>query len=286
MALLQNRLKKYHNQRKLWASVNVVENLFKYLLKWYFIALVTSIFFIFNNIPKSIVIDAQGLVYDKAINPTKIFLENSIGYIINFLNFERLYTQNSLLKLENQKLRDLIQDQNITTQTNNQLLNLFNATNFVSETSAKARIVFTSINENQNYAIIATDKNANIKSGDLVLYNKILVGKVIRTGDKYAKILLLTSSSSRVPVTNLTGDFKGILIGNSNNGVILRHYLDSESCKKSEILKTSGDGYIYPRGIPVARVFLGMDQVCSARLLANIDSLDVVEIINSAQFIE
>ncbi|NDB82823.1 MAG: rod shape-determining protein MreC [Alphaproteobacteria bacterium] len=223
-------------------------------------------------------------MYKYTITPSKLIAQNSLKYIVNLMNFERLQSQNALLKIENHKLRNIILENSIIATNEKRIIDSLNVSSFINDFGTKARVIFSSINENKNYAIITGGKSANIKVGDIMLSNKALAGRVIATGENYTKVLLVTTSNSRVPVISASKDMRAIIAGDADLGAVLIYPQGSELCKKNDILYTSGEGLMYPRGIAVATMHKDVSRGCIPKLLMDIDNLDVVEIIDSSQF--
>lgn len=98
-----------------------------------------------------------------------------------------------------------------------------------------------------------------------------LAGRVTETGRVAARIMLLTDANSRVPVQVLRNGWAGLAVG--TGGTLLDFTYDiasgSDALRVGDRLVTSGDGGLFPPGVPVA-VIVRLDQASpKARPLAN-----------------
>lgn len=82
-----------------------------------------------------------------------------------------------------------------------------------------------------------------------------LVGRVLRASAHTASVLLLTNPDSRIAVLGQDCRETGILTGcGSNRPLEVRFVARGAQLKPGELLITSGQDGVYPKGIPVARV--------------------------------
>jgi len=98
-----------------------------------------------------------------------------------------------------------------------------------------------------------------------------LAGRVTDTGRGAARIMLLTDANSRVPVKVVRNGWAGLAVG--TGGTLLDFAYDivsgTDALRVGDRLVTSGDGGLFPPGIPVA-VIVRIDQnPPRARPLAN-----------------
>lgn len=79
-----------------------------------------------------------------------------------------------------------------------------------------------------------------------------LLGRVIQASRSSASVLLLTDSSSGVPVKAPSG-VKGVVDGHQGSDLLTFDYPTGEAVKKGDLIVTSGST-VFPVGIPVGRV--------------------------------
>ena len=110
-----------------------------------------------------------------------------------------------------------------------------------------------------------------------------LVGRVIRVGASVSSALLVTDPNSRVPVLGRKHRSVGILFGQGpKNELILRYANQNAPLEAGEVLVTSGQARIFPKGLPVARVTrvdrseIDLHLFVTARPLVDLDRLEEV----------
>jgi len=110
-------------------------------------------------------------------------------------------------------------------------------------------------------------------------------GGVVSVGDNAARLLLLTDLASRVPVVvegagkkSTDEDEKdevvrAILVGDNSATPVLSFPTKVEGIKPGQLILTSNDGGIFPKGLPIGEVEREGD-LFRVRLAANFDRLD------------
>jgi rod shape-determining protein MreC len=103
-------------------------------------------------------------------------------------------------------------------------------------------------------ALIDGGNENGIRKDEAVVSDHGLLGRVIEAGDSSARVLLLNDINSRVPVVAERAQEKSILMGN-NIGLPTLSYLSADSkISVGDRIVTSGDGGVFPQGIPVGVV--------------------------------
>lgn len=95
-----------------------------------------------------------------------------------------------------------------------------------------------------------------------VLMDRTIIGRIALVGVKSARVMLITSSYSKIPVKSNKINFQAILQGQNSPEMILTYLnasnengdLSKEKIKEGDLLYTSGAGGVFPEGYPIARV--------------------------------
>lgn len=127
------------------------------------------------------------------------------------------------------------------------------------------------------YALISGGARAGIKPGQPVLAATGLIGRTTDVGDRASRVMLLTDVSSRVPVRVVRTGLPALLIG--KNLPLLDVDLSGPSNAEVRVgdrLVTSGDGGLFPPGLPVATIVRTSGDMPEARAAATPDGLDYV----------
>jgi rod shape-determining protein MreC len=117
-----------------------------------------------------------------------------------------------------------------------------------------ARIVSDMSGPYVRSALIGGGAQAGMKKNQAVINEHGLVGRVVEVGDNTARVLLLADINSRIPVVAETSGEKTILVGNNNDLPTLSYLSPSSMIAVGERIVTSGDGGVFPRGLPVGVV--------------------------------
>ncbi|NBO18572.1 MAG: rod shape-determining protein MreC [Proteobacteria bacterium] len=103
-------------------------------------------------------------------------------------------------------------------------------------------------------ALISGGKSDGIRKDQAVISEQGLLGRVVDSGETSARVLLLSDINSRVPVMAEASREKSILVGNNTDTPSLAYLMADSKIKVGERIVTSGDGGIFPPGIPVGVV--------------------------------
>lgn len=96
-----------------------------------------------------------------------------------------------------------------------------------------------------------------LRQGHAVVDGRGLVGRVVNVSESAARVLLLTDLNSRVPVEVVETGARAILAGDNTARPRLLYARPDEDLKIGDLLVTSGDGRLFPAGVPVGRVVAG-----------------------------
>lgn len=102
--------------------------------------------------------------------------------------------------------------------------------------------------------IVLAGKRAGVEKGQAAVTGAGLAGRVLEVGEKSARILLITDISARVPVVAERSRDQAVLAGR-NSGLPELLYLPRDSdLKVGDRIVTSGQGGVFPAGLPVGEV--------------------------------
>lgn len=126
--------------------------------------------------------------------------------------------------------------------------------------------------------IVNAGANRGVQEGDAALDRFGLVGRVVKVGARSARVLLLTDSTSHIPVVIGEGGIRAIVSGDSDGLPEVRFIPPGVTLKDGEAILTSGDGGMLPPGLPVGVVRLRNDESPAAVLYADAGRVEVVVI--------
>ena len=102
--------------------------------------------------------------------------------------------------------------------------------------------------------LLNAGREFGLKGGYPVVSADGLIGRVLETGARSARVLLLTDLNSRVPVLIGNGGTRGVLIGDNSDRPKLLHLPDSALAVPGDEVVTSGVGGLFPRGLRIGAV--------------------------------
>ncbi|MCV6592579.1 MAG: rod shape-determining protein MreC [Silicimonas sp.] len=120
-----------------------------------------------------------------------------------------------------------------------------------------------------------------IKDGWAVTDGLGLVGRVSGVGKRSSRVLLLTDSASRVPVTIQPSGQRSVLSGDNSILPVLDFIEAPEEVRPGDRVVSSGDGGVFPAGLLVGSVVLARDGRLRLRLAADYERLEFLRVLRS-----
>lgn len=120
-----------------------------------------------------------------------------------------------------------------------------------------------------------------IKDGWAVTDGLGLVGRISGVGRNSSRVLLLTDSASRVPVTIQPSGQRGLLAGDNSALPVLDFIEAPEEVRPGDRVVSSGDGGVFPAGLLVGSVVLARDGRLRLRLTADYERLEFLRVLRN-----
>lgn len=120
-----------------------------------------------------------------------------------------------------------------------------------------ATVIQSTFDRRNNYMTIDAGKNQGIKVGDGVFSSKGVVGKVFLVGSNYSLVKTILSKDINIDVMFLKGGAFGLLKWDGKNPRLVQVEGISNDIRVKHWAKivTRGGSGIFPRGIPVGKVY-------------------------------
>jgi rod shape-determining protein MreC len=118
-----------------------------------------------------------------------------------------------------------------------------------------------------------------IRPGHPVMSEHGLVGRVAGVTRGASRVLLLIDPASRTPVLIDRTNARAILTGDGGPNPRLEFLRGAAPAREGDAILTSGDGGVFPRGLPIGVVVKGLDGVWRARLYSDRAPIDYVRIL-------
>ncbi|MBA4324845.1 MAG: rod shape-determining protein MreC, partial [Rhodobacter sp.] len=108
-----------------------------------------------------------------------------------------------------------------------------------------------------------------------------LVGRISGVGQRTSRVILVTDSNSRIPVTIQPSGQKALLSGDNSPLPPLEFIEDTDEVRPGDRVVTSGDGEVFPAGLLVGQVALGTDKRLRVVLAADYQRLEFLRVLRS-----
>ena len=125
---------------------------------------------------------------------------------------------------------------------------------------------------------------AGVKVGNPVMSDRGLVGRIVGVAQGASRVLLLTDVASRTPVLIARTDARAILLGDGGANPRLAYLRGQDPVHEGDRILTSGDGGVFPRGLPVGTAAKGLDGQWRVRLDADLTAIDFVRVLEFQDF--
>jgi rod shape-determining protein MreC len=148
------------------------------------------------------------------------------------------------LKLENQRLRT-------QAEQGRRLQVLFDIREQVPLPTIAAQVLSAGSAETARIILIDKGTDAGLKPDLPVLVADGVVGKVLHVFDNTAQVLLITDPYSGVAALVEGSRVHGVVKGTNRRVCIMEYVQNEEEVREGEIVYTSGEDQIFPKGLPV-----------------------------------
>jgi rod shape-determining protein MreC len=135
-----------------------------------------------------------------------------------------------------------------------------------------------------NTRLADAGRDKGVTEGNPVVSEHGLIGRVVGVSDHVSRVLLLTDAESRTPVLLVRTNGRAILSGDGGGSPKLDYLRSSLGLKEGDRVLTSGDGGVFPRGLPVGTVVRGLDGDWHVALDSDAAPIDYVQIVLFTDF--
>jgi rod shape-determining protein MreC len=128
--------------------------------------------------------------------------------------------------------------------------------------------------------LINAGNRAGLGKGNAVMTGDGLIGRVSELGERSARVLLITDLNSRIPVVLERSRERALMAGDNSGRPRLLYLGTSVQPPAGERVLTSGDGGIFPAGLPVGAIAETHDGSVRVQPLVDFTRLDFVRVID------
>ncbi len=205
--------------------------------------------------------------------PSKNFGDLS-NYIKNHLN---LYDNYTILKEENEKLKNNISKADFLELENSQLRKLINEdisspSNFIS-----ARVLLDKQSPYLNSFILNVGGNKDVKNGMAVLDGKNFIGRIVDVNFFSSRVLLVSDLNSKIAIITEPSSHHAILSGHGEDYPTLEYLPEKHSINTGDKVYTSGKEGIFSPGIPIGEVKIENSKI-NVLLFSDLNQISFINI--------
>ncbi len=190
-----------------------------------------------------------------------------------------LYEQNQALRDENQRLRDWQTAARRLEQENVALRTLLTLRPEPRTAVVAARVIADGGGPFVRTLVIDAGVDAGVEDGNVVVDGSGVVGRITAAGLNSSRVLLLTDLNSRVPVRIEGSRQRAVLAGDNSDRPRLAFLPATVKVRPGDRLVTSGDGGLFPSGLPVGVVdAVGADGI-RVRTWSTLEALEFIRVV-------
>lgn len=199
----------------------------------------------------------------------------------DFQSYARLYEQNQQLREELRQMKAWKEAALQLEQKNARLLDLNKVRLDPKLTHLTGVVLADSGSPFRQSVLINAGARDGIRDGWATMDGIGLVGRIAGVGEKTARVMLLTDTNSRVPVTIQPSGQRSIMSGDNSALPPLDFIEDPSAISAGDLVVSSGDGGIFPVGLVVGKVVLTDDNRLRVRPEANMARLEFLRVLRS-----
>ena len=203
------------------------------------------------------------------------------GMIEDFRSYQQIYQQNQELRRELQRLKSWKEAAVQLEQQNAKLLALNSVRLDPKLTSVSGVVLADSGSPFRQSVLLNVGRRDGIKDGWATMDGIGLVGRISGVGKNSSRVILLTDSNSRIPVTIQPSGQRALLVGDNSARPPIEFLEKPEQVNPGDQIVTSGDGRVFPAGVLVGQVAKGTDKRLRAQLAADYERLDFLRVLRN-----
>ena len=198
-----------------------------------------------------------------------------------FQSYARLAEQNQELRRELQRMKAWKEAAVQLEEENARLLDLNNVRLDARLSFVTGRVLTDSGSPFRQSVLLNVGARDGLVDGWAAMDGLGLVGRISGVGDQTARVILLSDSSSRIPVTVQPSGQKALLSGDNTARPPLEFLDERDAVRPGDRVVSSGDGGVFPAGLLVGAVVAGADGRLRVQLSADYSRLEFLRVLRS-----
>jgi rod shape-determining protein MreC len=226
---------------------------------------------------RSALVDRVVPSFDWALLP----VTKAAAMLDDFQSYARIYEQNQQLRRELQQMKAWREAALQLEQKNARLLDLNQVRLDPRLTHVTGVVLADSGSPFRQSVLLNVGARDGIRDGWATMDGIGLAGRISGVGNTTARVILLTDSNSRIPVTVQPSGQRALLSGDNTAAPPLDFIEKPDLVRPGDRVVSSGDGGVFPAGLLVGQVAQGPDRRLRVRLAADYERLEFLRILRS-----
>lgn len=203
------------------------------------------------------------------------------GMIEDFQSYQNIYQQNKELRRELQQMKSWKEAAVQLEQQNAKLLALNSVRLDPKLTSVSGVVLADSGSPFRQSVLLNVGSHDGVKDGWATMDGIGLVGRISGVGNTTARVILLTDSNSRIPVTIQPSGQRALLVGDNSTRPLIEFLEKPEQVQPDDRVVSSGDGGVFPAGLLIGQAVIDTDRRLRVNLAADYERLDFLRVLRS-----
>jgi len=221
------------------------------------------------------VIDTVLPSFDWAMAPVTA----TVNILRDFQSYHRIHEQNRELRRELQQMKAWKEAALQLEQENARLLDLNNVRLDPQLTFVTGVVMADSGSPFRQSVLLNIGGRDGIQDGWAAMDGIGLVGRISGVGDSTARVILLTDTSSRIPVTIQPSGQRAIITGDNSANPAVEFLESPDLVRPGDRVVSSGDGGVFPAGLLVGQVAEDPGGRLRVRLAADYERLEFLRVL-------
>lgn len=180
---------------------------------------------------------------------------NAVNEVVDHVRLAVMtYQENVRLEAENSRLMQWQQAARNLAAENRELRGLLKAVPQTALSYVTAPVIANSGGAFVRMILINAGSEDHVSRGEAAITGEGLVGRLTEVGERASRVLLITDLNSRIPVTIESTHVPAVLAGDNSERPRLQYLPSAGSAKIGDRIITSGEGGVFPPGLPVGVV--------------------------------
>ena len=201
--------------------------------------------------------------------------------IDDFQSYGRLYEQNQQLREELQQMKAWKEAALQLEQKNARLLDLNNVRLDPMLTHVTGVVLADSGSPFRQSVLLNVGTRDGIQDGWATMDGIGLVGRISGVGGRTSRVILLTDSSSSIPVIVQPSGQNAVVSGDNSMLPMLDFLEHPDQIQPGDRVISTGDGNVFPAGLLVGQVAMGVDKRLRVVLAADYERLEFLRVLRS-----